>query len=332
MIDDDKLQYIEKIIDELIDSYRESPINHLNINDFEAEQRYLISHKQEYIRTIKDIVNYYVDSYFNHIKILEIGCFLGIISVALSRIGFRVTATDIKEYISCRNLQTLFQKNRVDYIESNLRDYQIPFSTEEFDAVIMCEVLEHLNFNPLPVIKEINRIMKTGGLFYVTLPNIARSVNVLNIGLYGKAIHDPIKDFFTQLNPKEGNKIVGLHWREYTAEEIKEMLEQMDFKLTCQVYEESGKLDNRTKFKLSVKKIFRNIINIKPLKRIIFSILFDPYLDPTRKSAQINFAVKKGLCKKNSISQMQRLQDMGAASKSDANAMSFALESTCEGG
>lgn len=287
------------MINDFIDRYHESPINLLNRNDFEAERKYLIAHKPEYIRTIKDIILYFRHSQIQQIKILEVGSFLGVVSVTLSRIGFQVTAIDIEEYISSKNLQQLFIDNGIRFSAVNLRDYRIPLSSEEFDAVIMCEVLEHLNFNPLPVIKEINRILKKGGLLYISLPNLLRSVNILNLGLYGNSIHNPIKDFFTQLSSNEGNKIVGLHWREYTSAELKEMLEEMNFLIVRQDYEEPGRPDNRSPLKLLAKKIIRNIVNRRIFKRILFSILFDPYLEKERKSVQIQFAVKKDQCKKN---------------------------------
>jgi len=91
----------------------------------------------------------------------------------LAKLGFKVTAVDIKEFISCKNLQEKFNKYGVSYADCNLRDYRLPFDDGLFDVVVMCEVLEHLNFNPLPVIKEINRVTKPNGILYLALPNDA---------------------------------------------------------------------------------------------------------------------------------------------------------------
>ena len=46
-----------------------------------------------------------------------------------------------------------------------LQDYVLNFEEGANNAVIMCEVLEHLNFNPFPLLKEINRILSVGGVF-----------------------------------------------------------------------------------------------------------------------------------------------------------------------
>ena len=65
----------------------------------------------------------------------------------------------------------------------------------------MCETLEHLNFNPLPVIQEIHRVLKRGGLFYCALPNIASRGNRLKL-LEGKSIHNPIAEFLNSCGPR----------------------------------------------------------------------------------------------------------------------------------
>jgi hypothetical protein len=56
--------------------------------------------------------------------------------------------------------------------------------TSALIAIVMCEVLEHLNFNPLPLIKEINRVGKPNSLFYLSLPNQAYYRNRLKL-LFG---------------------------------------------------------------------------------------------------------------------------------------------------
>jgi len=287
---------IEKVVDEILSDYKRGPVDLLSIGDADGEYRYLSTHRYSYIRTISDLVTYFTETNINSIKVLEIGCFLGLVSMALSKLGFIVTVGDIKEFISCKNLQYKFNKYNITYAELNLSDYKLPFNDEEYDAVIMCEVLEHLNFNPLPVIKEINRIIKPNGLFYLALPNIARLDNRLKM-LQGKSIHNPIKGFFDQLG-RNNNMIVGLHWREYATDEIKEMLEQMDFEVIKQKYDLEPGL---TKIGLEkiIRKLIGRIINFGPIKKVIYRCIFDdPDSDPTLRNTQVNFALKKKECLK----------------------------------
>ena len=134
---------------------------------------------------------------------------------------------DIPEVLRKARLQKVYGGNGIETLELNLRDHPLPIESAGYDLIILCETLEHLNFNPLPVIAQVNRVLRRGALFYVALPNLACTDNRIRL-LRGESIHNPIQDFFAQLDPND-NMIVGLHWREYTAGEVKEMLERMGF-------------------------------------------------------------------------------------------------------
>jgi len=87
--------------------------------------------------------------------------------------------------------------------------------------------LEHLNFNPIPTLLEISRVLKTGGHLYLAMPNLARLSNRVKL-LLGMQIYSSIDALFLQLSPKT-NMIVGIHWREYTMDETKELLRRLGF-------------------------------------------------------------------------------------------------------
>jgi 2-polyprenyl-3-methyl-5-hydroxy-6-metoxy-1,4-benzoquinol methylase len=159
---------VRNLIDESLQSYKVNPVDLLNIGDAEGEYHYLLSHENEYERTVQDVVGYLPNTNRSSIKILEIGSFLGLVSIVLSRLNFNVTATDIEEFISCPRLQLKLKEFNVKWKSCNLRSNKLPFNNDEYDVVIMCETLEHLNFNPLPVIDEINRVLKPNGLLYLT--------------------------------------------------------------------------------------------------------------------------------------------------------------------
>ena len=165
---------------------------------------YLFMHKHEYVRTISDILNFFGGS--GRRKILEIGAFYGVVSICLSRLGFEVCAADTPEYVAIPAHAKRFQDFGVHPVGVRLQNYLLPFESDSFDCVIMCEVLEHLNFNPLPLIKEINRISKIGSLFYLALPNLAQLHNRLKL-LFGRSIHPPIRLYFDQLD-KDPERVV----------------------------------------------------------------------------------------------------------------------------
>jgi hypothetical protein len=100
-------------------------------------------------------------------------------------------------------------------------------SKKAFDVVITCEVMEHLNFKPLPVFNERSRVMKDGGFPYIGMLNQASIFNRMKL-LQGKSVPNPIPDYFKQFD-RSDNMIVGSHWREYKMLEPIEIYERIAF-------------------------------------------------------------------------------------------------------
>lgn len=285
-----KDKQISEHVNQLILSYKAAPINFAEGE--EGEYFYLEGHKHTFVQTVEDVVNKFKGADPGKVKILEIGAFLGIASITLADLGFDVTATDIEEFLSNQRIQERFNRHGVKFKACDLRSYQLPFEDEQFDAVIMCESLEHLNFNPLPVIKEINRVLKTNGIFYVTVPNQATLSHRLLL-LEGNSIHNPISDFFLQLQPNT-TMIVGLHWREYTAVEIKQMLEGLNLKVTEQRYDVAYEwTEPPVGLKRRVKKLLWRFFNAPVVKKFIFKFMFDSGFDESLRDTQVTLAVKE---------------------------------------
>lgn len=216
-----------KIVQDVIQKHKDEPIDMLGIGDDEGEYNYLTSHKDSYVRTVRDIDNLYKNRRKNT-KILEIGSFLGPVSISLKKMGYAAHALDIPEFYQSASLKALYKNNDVPFAGLNLKNNKLPYESDSFDAIIICEVMEHLNFNPLPIMQEMNRILKKGGHLYIGMPNQSHILNRIKL-LFGESIHNPIDDFFYQLDHSV-NMIVGLHWREYTLNETIYMIEKMGFK------------------------------------------------------------------------------------------------------
>lgn len=214
----------ESTLDFVIRELHEEPVDLIGVGDGEGESTYLDHSRCSYQRTLRDILEIAdaIGPQRREIRILEIGAFLGVVSCSLASLGFSVTALDLPEFMRNERLQARYRRYGVATRATNLRDYALPVESGSFTIVIMCETLEHLNFNPLPVIAAVNRVLETGGRLYLSLPNQASLVNRVKL-LSGRSIHNPISDFAAQLSRK-CNMIVGIHWREYTAEELKELV------------------------------------------------------------------------------------------------------------
>ena len=106
-------------------------------------------------------------------KVLEIGCFVGIVGERIRKQGNEVIGIDrlekALELAKARGLQTML---------ADLDDGIIDFPENHFDCVVVGEVLDYV-FDPDAVIEDIRRVLKPGGKLIVTLPNLASCGNRL---------------------------------------------------------------------------------------------------------------------------------------------------------
>lgn len=227
-------QDVVRLVDEVIAEFGDYDLDIRDEADRDtaSKSNYLKAHRHEYIRTVQDLTEHFGDR--KDVRVLEIGAFFGVVCICLARLGYKVTASDVPEYMSMPEQEARFAKEGIAVHQMRLQDYVFDQEDGAFDAVVMCEVLEHLNFNPLPLIKEINRILSAEGVFYVALPNAASIYNRISL-LKGKMIGLSVDGFFDQLDPKSV-MIINDHWREYTLPEIRSMLERMGFRIAKQYY------------------------------------------------------------------------------------------------
>lgn len=107
--------------------------------------------------------------------LLDIGSHDGLAMIkALRRIkgkavGFDISQKAIKE--AKKNLRMAGLKKRGTFVRGD-SDESLPFKNGQFDSVLCIAVLEHV-FDPIFLIKEINRILRKGGVVVVEVPNLA---------------------------------------------------------------------------------------------------------------------------------------------------------------
>jgi len=99
-----------------------------------------------------------------------------------------------------------------------------PYEDGFFTTVLCCELVEHLFADPMHMMAEINRVLKMGGHLVLTTPNIASLRAVAGI-LQG--FHPML--FPAYIRPRESGDVDARHNREYTAPEIKSLLEISGF-------------------------------------------------------------------------------------------------------
>jgi SAM-dependent methyltransferase len=216
------------LVSAAVDEFMISPPDLREINDHNGEIVYVETLKNSYERTVNDILKLF----HGHVAgktFVELGAFLGIVSKALSIAGANITPCDIPEFFERRNVISYYEKLGLFPKSFNLRSYHLPFESSSIDCLIACEIFEHLNFNPLPVIAEVNRILKDDGVFYIAMPNGSYYLKRIKYLFTGKFPSFSISELFSQLDPND-NMVVGLHWREYSIDEILNLVEPIGFK------------------------------------------------------------------------------------------------------
>lgn len=98
-------------------------------------------------------------------RILEVGAGLGYFTYALRRAGYDAIGIDVSEEAVSR-ARSRFGKF---YLRESVESYSVG-SDEKFDAIVMVEVIEHLE-NPVSVVESALRLLAPGGSLIATTPN-----------------------------------------------------------------------------------------------------------------------------------------------------------------
>ncbi len=109
-------------------------------------------------------------------KVLDMGCGSGINGIALRNIypSINVYGIDILPEADVPEFYT--------YKQVNLEEGVLPFPDNEFDAIVLTHVIEHLH-SPLSLGNEIRRVLRNGGRLYVETPNW-KSILVPSFGFH----------------------------------------------------------------------------------------------------------------------------------------------------
>lgn len=100
---------------------------------------------------------------------LDVGCGAGGLAIAFTKRSSATVAFDV----DLKYLKVATAWGREEGVELNLlvaSGESMPFKSEAFDFVACSDVIEHLN-NPSKMVGEVARVLKKGGIVYLTCPN-----------------------------------------------------------------------------------------------------------------------------------------------------------------
>lgn len=145
--------------------------------------------------------------FLNYVKdenklILDIGTGAGIIALKiynntkkLKLIGLDIAEASIAKLFNKVNKEEI--KNRVNGVVGDASN--LPFVSNSIDAILACEVLEHV-LEPEKTAAEVIRVLKIGGLAFISTPNslsvqFRNPLTVVKYFLYKIGIYDRRDDF-----------------------------------------------------------------------------------------------------------------------------------------
>lgn len=206
-----------------------------SITKFSEEFEYIPKHTistDNYFKHLEEII-LILNNIEDGAKILDIGGGMGVnISVmSMMNINAEYHLIDrFDEYINGTIMGKFndsaikrFERYNIN-IKSNdiLKNLVLPYEDDYFDFVTCIDVIEHLPVNPLGLFKEIRRVVKKGGYFLLSSPNLFGLSETFKF-LRGK---HPYMDFDIWIKDKYYS-----HFREYTLKEHIKLLELSGFKI-----------------------------------------------------------------------------------------------------
>lgn len=150
-------------------------------------------------------------------RALDIGCGYGtLLAYAAALYDAAGYCMDITEYFPAQ-----FRKpSRLLFGKGNVELDPIPWKTR-FDVIIMTEVLEHFNFQPVPTLKKIRDALAPDGVFFLSTPNQEKWGKTTK---YYKRLQDlPAAD--------RSKAVVDDHIWQYDEQELRDVLSEAGFEI-----------------------------------------------------------------------------------------------------
>jgi SAM-dependent methyltransferase len=107
-----------------------------------------------------------------------------------------------------------------EYEKFNIEFDVFPYPNETYNVVVLCETIEHLAWDPVHTLHEVNRILKPGGYFVVSTPNAFRLENFWKV-LRGRNFYPPYS----------GWGWTARHNREFTTGELDRLFSQNGYRI-----------------------------------------------------------------------------------------------------
>lgn len=182
----------------------------------EEDKEYFLSSVPRYIRVLKFID---IHSKGSSKEILDVGCSPGHIAISLARMGHTVTGIDLNDNYLVK-YKSEWQKE-ISRKQWDIEKTRLDYNDEQFDYILFTEILEHISItHPKYILSDLFRLLKPGGILYLTTPNVSCFTNILQLVKNKNIFWDP--DIFYGSTDR--------HNREYTSHDIEKILKDANIK------------------------------------------------------------------------------------------------------
>jgi SAM-dependent methyltransferase len=143
------------------------------------EKLHGIEYMEKHRKRFEETVGFLSDCWGT--KALEIGA-TDFFQVYLNEQGYEelwgtIFSTDIEEKFYTRRFDIGDFGVDARILSLDIESELFPFHEPYFDLIIMCEVIEHFDIDPMFALVELNRILKMGGKLLITTPNSCSARN-----------------------------------------------------------------------------------------------------------------------------------------------------------
>lgn len=150
-------------------------------------------------------------------RVLDIGCGPCDKTAVLSRLGYRCTAIDDfrdpwhREGDHLDRIGRFASRAQIDLVEGD--GQSLPFERATFDAVVLCDIIEHLHASPRGLLGAAIELLRDDGTLIVTVPNALNLRKRIDV-LRGRTNYPPYGQFFASGDSWRG------HVREYAWDDL----------------------------------------------------------------------------------------------------------------
>jgi len=165
----------------------------------------------------------YLNKYLENLSfiphVLDIGCFTGVNSILLSQFSEFVTCID------CENYLPSWKPDNITFHQTNLDSGEWEISDQHYNICLMVEVLEHLKWSPIPLLKF---LCSHVDLLFITTPDDEEWPSLKN---HPWTHYTDYKYMPTAYKGCSGNPKPMFHVKQYKQHEFLELLSVCGFRV-----------------------------------------------------------------------------------------------------